>query len=269
MLIRVIDLESTAFPEDGGRICQVAHVDLIGDGSQWELFRPWSRLCNPGVPIPSTASAIHHIVDADVSDCKPFGFEELFLSAVPIDYIAAHNLKAERGFLRNHLKDVQSVDRPPGIKGICTYKGAMRVWPEAPGHSNQALRYELGLDVPREFSGHRADTDVVVTAKLLQRLLSYASIDELVEWTTLPVLQVICRIGKQRGTRWEHVDSGFMFWCLDKDFDEDVLYTCQYWLDVREKAEREADDVEDDEENPVERVLSHAELEQAGQKKFF
>ena len=45
--------------------------------------------------------------------------------------IAAHNADFETKFFE------------PMLPVICTYKAALRVWPDAPSHSNGALRYWL------------------------------------------------------------------------------------------------------------------------------
>jgi DNA polymerase III epsilon subunit-like protein len=59
---------------------------------------------------------------------------------------------------------------------ICTYKCALRVWPELEGHSNQELRYALGRATPfpgyerQLISPHRGAFDVVVTAAIFEEL---------------------------------------------------------------------------------------------------
>lgn len=259
MLIRVLDFEATDFPDKGGRVCQVGYADVIGAGDQWEVKSGGEFLCNPGAPIPSTASAIHHIIDADVRDHYTFDAlfpdERLFNKGEPAAY-ASHNVKAERGYLQNH-----GMTALAGMPWVCTYKGSMRVWPTFPGHSNQALRYELGLPVSRAIRGHTAADDAWVTAHLLVRLLGEVDLASLFEWTELPVLQHICRIGDWRGSPWEEVDSGFMGWILGKDFGEDEKFTCRHWLDKRAaeaSAEREAAG------DPVE-----ATAEAAGQRGLF
>jgi exodeoxyribonuclease X len=45
----------------------------------------------------------------------------------------------ERSFLERHFGDAI---------WVCTYKCALRIWPDLPSHGNQALRYHLGLINP-------------------------------------------------------------------------------------------------------------------------
>ena len=63
-----IDIESTGINPRQDRIIDLAVVKLMPDGSQQaRVFR-----CNPGIPIPAAAEAIHHISEADIADCPLF-----------------------------------------------------------------------------------------------------------------------------------------------------------------------------------------------------
>ena len=59
----------------------------------------------------------------------------------------------------------------------------LRAWPDAPGHSNQVLRYWRQVDrnayprIPRE--AHRALPDAIVTAFLLRDLLEDQPLERL------------------------------------------------------------------------------------------
>ena len=151
LLARVVDFETIGFdpPIDAVGICEVGYCDLMADpdGTHLQVGDPSSILCNPGCPIPPTASAIHHIVDADVADEPPAAsiLREVFTNAdVPK---VAHNARYERLFYRG-----------PECEGahrwVCTWKCAHRVWPHAPGFSNQALRYwKVGTKAPRRRIG--------------------------------------------------------------------------------------------------------------------
>ena len=116
----------------------------------------------------------------------------------------------------------------------------MHLWPEAPSHKNQTLRYWLGLDVsdmPPEAGGnaHRALYDAWVTAKLLQKqldevkvllrsekgplldgdpTLEQEDVEELLRLSAAPVLLRMVRLGKHRGTLWKDVDRSYLSWIL-------------------------------------------------------
>ncbi|MBB4017339.1 exodeoxyribonuclease X [Chelatococcus caeni] len=249
MRIRVVDLETTGFapPEDGvgTGVCDLGWVDLVptsaeflGWPREWTICPMVQMYVHPGHAIPAKASAIHHIVDEDVA-CAPSWPEALEMVAAPADatMFAAHNAKFERQWFTDEVLAGRPI--------ICTYKCALRLWPDAPGHSNQALRYwrnPEGLDRHVADFAHRAGPDAYVTAHLLRDMLQIATIDELVQWSSEPALLVTCHIGRYRGTPWRDIDSGFLWWVLERDFDEDVHHTCRYWLDQR-RAEAAAGEV--------------------------
>lgn len=273
MIIRVLDFEATEFADKGGRICEVGQCDLIGAGQSWEAQPPLAYLVNPGTPIPSTASAVHHIVDSDVAGAPAFDVQALLIppalgvgvNATGPDVFAAHSAaKAERLYLANE----KAWPAVTGIPWICTYKCSMWHWPDAAGHSVGALRYELGLvplDERREARfGHNGAQDAWVTAHLLRRLLIEVPVAQLFEWSERPVLQKTCRIGDWHGRLWAEVDSGMMHWILGKDFDEDVRFTCQHHLRLREEERARAAFEAGEGPDPITAVV----MEQRGQERL-
>lgn len=243
-LIRVVDLETCGFAppaeviEFGWSDLVANTVNLVGDPTHWTVTHPDQVFVRPTMPIPPETSAIHHIIDEDVAGAAPWDqvgpryCDDMFreLDEWPIDAFAAHSAKFERQWITDELTG--------GKPFICTYKCALRLWPDAPAHSNQALRYwrrPLGLDRDRAMVAHRAGPDAYVTAFLLRDMLEMAPIADLIQWSSEPALQVRCHIGKWRGTPWREVDDGFLFWVLGKDFDEDVIFTVRHEIDRRQK----------------------------------
>lgn len=232
--VRVIDIETTGDASEGNAIVELGWCDVVStaEGEPWELEGPASAvLVNPGRPIPPEISAIHHIIDEDVvgsSSITELG-PRVFGPDVEIDALAAHAAKFERFFITDEMTG--------GRKWICTYKCALRLWPDAPSHSNQALRYwrkPEGLDRELASLSHRAGPDAYVTAHHLRDMLNGgALLEHMIKRSTQPALQVTCHIGKFHGKKWRDVDTGFLQWMLNKDFDEDALYTARYELDRR------------------------------------
>ena len=184
--------------------------------------------------MPAEVSAVHHIIDEDLvgaaalQDLAPIIFQKTndrpFL-------LAAHNCKFERQFLTRELTG--------DLRWICTYKAACRLWPDAPEHKNQTLRYwrkPEGLVREKAGNAHRAFGDAYVTAFLLRDLLQSASIDELVAWSEEPVLLTKVSFGKHQGKSWAEVPSDYLEWMLGQDFDEDRIFTAKFHLQSR-KAE--------------------------------
>lgn len=248
--IRVVDLETTGFGPDAG-VCEIGFcdvtaqcADLVGGPCDWIVVPGTHSFVNPLLAIPPEASAVHHIVDSDVAGAPPFGEVARALLGPAGDgrmLLAAHSAKFERQFLTPEIVG------PAGW--ICTYKAALRLWPEAPSHANQALRYwrkPEGLDRAVASAAHRAFPDAYVTAHLLRDMLNDgATVEELVAWSAEPALQVRCHIGKWRGTPWREVDDGFLEWVLARDFDEDVIFTARTEL-TRRAAGESGDDADED-----------------------
>jgi exodeoxyribonuclease X len=236
MLIRVLDLETTGLTAPDAAPCEIGWQDIVGpDGGDWALDKlgAGEMLCNPSRPIPPEISAIHHIVDEDVEDavfwpaalakvaCRD---SKLFSPTI----FAAHNAKMERQWLTDEVTG--------GKPWICSYKCALRLWPDAPSHSNQALRYWLkpaGLDRARAALSHRAFPDAYVTAFILLEQLKLVSIGQLLEWSSKPALLTKIRFGKHAGKKWSEVPSDYLDWCLRQDMDEDVLFTARHELEQR------------------------------------
>lgn len=228
MTIRVIDIETTGiYPTD--HVVEIGSVDLLPDGS---ITKHQEFLVLPPCPIPAEARAIHHISDADVAQAKSW-------SAVCSTYFDRGNCLDLVAFAaHNSVFDQQWL--PPDLLGnfplVCTYKAAVHIWPRAPRHTNQVLRYWLNLDVDRSIAdrAHRAMPDAYVTANLLREILRHASIEELIRWTNEPVLLPKVNFGKHRGQKWSDVPSDYLQWILrQQDMNEDIVHTARHNLAER------------------------------------
>lgn len=192
----------------------------------------WASLIKPPIPIPAETSAIHHICDEDVKDA--YGWTEVRTDLIhhiqttngKLPILVAHNAEYEKGVLANTPAGYD--DFPPVI-WICTYKCALRVWPDAPAHKNEVLRYFLKLGTNRGRSAgqmpHSALHDTLVTRDLLLELLKHATIEQLVEWTELPAKLPYVPFGKHYKKPWSEVDSGYLMWVgKQADMREDVKF---------------------------------------------
>lgn len=221
MIIRVVDFETTGMPPDAA-VVEAGWYD-VGNSSNW-LLGATSSLVNPGRPIPPEAMAVHHIEDSDVYGAPAAAavFDRLNDGA---DVFAAHHAAFERAFFQGD-----------GHRWICTLKAARRMWPDAPSHSNQTLRYWLKLPLSRSAAepAHRALPDAYVTAWLLHTLIQAgATIEQMIEWTEQPSLLPRVTFGKHRGLKWSEVNFSYLAWMQKQDFDEDVLFTVQTELERR------------------------------------
>lgn len=234
--IRVVDLETTGTTATDAAPVEIGAIDVIESAcGSWaiDLDSKRDQLCNPSRKIPPEVSAIHHIIDSDVEG-KPFWpkaiadcagtDDEMFAPAI----FCAHNARFERQWFTDEV----TRDRP----WICTYKCALRIWPDAPSHSNQALRYWLdpaGLDREIASVAHRAFPDAYVTAFILLELLKVESAATLIEISSGPALLSRVGFGKHFGKAWTEVDTSYLNWVIGQDFDEDVIYTAGVELERR------------------------------------
>jgi exodeoxyribonuclease X len=230
--IRVVDFETTGM-EPPAEVIEVGYCDLVrGDDGEWGEDAPQSWLCGAD-KIPPETRAIHHISIDEVRGLERFSADGFIQSSIHCSAIAAHNLDFENKWLK----------LPADIPAICTYKSALRVWPEAPSHSNGALRYWLedqgllSLTHDLAMPPHRAGPDAYVTAHLLKALFATgATGKDMVAWTKEPRLFPTCPIGeKWRGKPWSEVDAGFLGWMIRQPTMEDDLK----WNANREIARRQ------------------------------
>jgi len=187
-------------------------------------------LVRPGKPIPPGASAIHHIIDDDLKDAPPLN--EAIDRFKGADVYVAHNCEFENSFFA-----AQRINLGPWI---CTYKCALRVWPQLDGHSNQELRYALGRATPfpgfdrDSISPHRAAFDVVVTAAIFDELIKKARWSDLVQWSGEPALYTKFHFGKYRGRRYDDIaasDPDYLRWIIEKsELQEGIKHSAGYWL---------------------------------------
>jgi exodeoxyribonuclease X len=226
-MIRVIDIETTGLDPASDAIIEIASVDMVRDGG---ITNAIDTLVRSTKPIPPGASAVHHIIDEDLQNAPQLAeVIERFRGA---DYYVAHNCEFEHGFF-----SAQGIELGPWI---CTYKCALRVWPELDGHSNQELRYALGRAAPfpgfdrNKISPHRAAFDVVVTAAIFEELIKRARWSDLVQWSNEPALYTRFHFGKYRGKRYDEIaasDPDYLQWIVEKsELEEGIKHSARYWL---------------------------------------
>lgn len=108
------------------------------------------------------------------------------ISRVKIEVAAREELENDVSFWKE-----QAFFAGGGRRWICTMKCAKHLFPDAPGHSNQVLRYHMKLDqdfddAERAMPPHRAGPDTFVTAHRLARMVFAKSVDESALSSTKP-----------------------------------------------------------------------------------
>ncbi|WP_194955758.1 3'-5' exonuclease [Tsuneonella amylolytica] len=229
--VRVIDLETTGSSPPAHAVCEIGWQDVVrqGDG-RWELDADGSaRFVDPGRPIPPVTMAVHHIMDDDVrgaafwADIAP----AILRPEGGAVALAAHRASFEQRFCTPKLSG--------GARWICTWKCALRLWPDSPSFSNQVLRYwrmPEGLDQSKGLPVHRAFPDAYVTAHHLRDQLNAAGLDTLLAWSAEPGLLPRVPYGADRGRYWHELDDEAVRG-YTADRNEDVRFSAQKEVERR------------------------------------
>lgn len=231
MIIRCLDFETTGLPTEDKPtgIMETGWCDLSVDDGR--ITGPEGHLVNPGIPTSIEARAVHHISDADVerSGIAPTKSTMLLMEGEH-SHFCSHNIDMEKAYFGGGDRE-----------WVCTYKTALRIWPDAPGHKLQELRYFLGIDDEPDFdpgltqAPHRAPDDAYVCAFVLRRLLASETLDVLVRWSNGPALLAMCWMKKHKGKTWQKVayeDRPYLEWIYNVSDvkDRDIRATVKYWL---------------------------------------
>ena len=237
-MIYVLDVETTGLDPQVDRVVELAVASV--DTTTSAVVPIYNRLVNPNMPIPPEASAVHHITDDMVTGYQTFEegipavLEQLDKSITPPLYVA-HNAPFDRAFIGGSIAADRWID---------TCRVAKHFYPDAPGYSNQVLRYWLGLKVTDSTNAHRAMDDVRVTAQLFLHEyadacekfgasppasndgMGSASLDRMIQLSQTPVMLKTVAFGKHKGEPWRDVPRGYLQWSSRQTWDdEDIEWT--------------------------------------------
>ncbi len=215
--IRVVDLETAGNgPQD---VCEIGWQDVECDREGlWRVGdERGARFVNPGRPISPDTMAVHHIQNLDVA-CAPYWKAVAPAILRPeggVLALAAHRAAFEQRFCRPYFTG--------GTPWICTWKCALRLWPELPSFANQRLRYHRmpgGLVHEIGLPAHRAMPDAYVTAFHLRDMLNASSVEQLLRWSTEPGLLPRVPTGSHRGKAWRELNTDALrAFAADRDID--------------------------------------------------
>lgn len=229
MRLRVVDLETTG-GDRSSEIIEVGFVDVVPDGDGWRALPPVSKLFRPRGEISVHAMAVHHLTpehfSPDDPHCDEYALRAMF--AEPADVMVAHSARFERSFIADTATG--------GLPWICTVRSSKAAWPQAPGHSNQVLRYWRGfrLDPALADPAHRAGPDAWVTAHILMDLLKEASVQQMLAWSNAPRDVAVVPFGRHRRKPWSEVPADYLKWmAAQTDMDADAVAAARCELDRR------------------------------------
>ena len=187
----VFDTETTGLsPSDGDEIISVAAVRCRG--GEVDEANAFSRLVNPGRPIPRASIRFHGITDDMVADEPPIG-EVLpaFHAYVGDAVLVAHNADFDMTFLR--LKE-EAADIAFANVVLDTLLISVFLDPLSQNHSLDAIAERLGIEVEGR---HTALGDATATARVFCKMLP--RLESRGVSTLGQVLRASARIRRQRG----------------------------------------------------------------------
>ncbi|MEI9428649.1 putative quorum-sensing-regulated virulence factor [Mesorhizobium sp. Cs1299R1N3] len=215
---RTLDIETSGINAAEHEILQIGWRDAVQPEAGAISLAPWydETFVKNTKPIPIEASAIHQIVESDLTVAPP---RDLAVDRVKraVLYVA-HNAAFEASFL------------PELQPWACTFKTALRLAPDAKQHNVQYLRYHFGVALSRDerenLFPHRAGADAYVTAPIFLCLLRLAPLEELLRISALPPLFKRFAFGKHKGEPIADVPLDYFNWVQGEGtFDDGVLHS--------------------------------------------
>ena len=187
----VFDTETTGLrPSDGDEIISIAAVRCCrGEIDETGAF---SRLVNPGRPIPRASIRFHGITDETVAGEPPIGdVLPAFRTYVGDAVLVAHNADFDMTFLR--LKEAETgIEFANAV--LDTLLISVFLDPVSQNHSLDAIAERLGVAVEGR---HTAIGDSIVTARVFGKLLPRLEARGIV--TLGQALDASARVRRQRG----------------------------------------------------------------------
>ncbi len=242
----IYDLETCGLDPATDRIVEIAGKFMRFGAGGLEGIRFFQTLVDPGVPIPPQTMAIHHIRDEDVVNAPTWedacaDIEAALRNEGTVVWVAHNGSEFDDRFVY--------ADEPfrSNARFLDTKRLAQHLLPDAPGYSNQTLRYYLGLSLDMMGTApHRALADVIVTAALLDSLLQvYCEtsgtmlLDDLLGFAASPILYTSWPLGKYRNQPLGNAPDDYVEWCLRSmsDLKPDLRYSLGELLRKRTRPE--------------------------------
>ena len=234
--ILFLDLETSGL-EEIDRLCELAFI--YEDDNGMELY---SSLCKSDKKIDTKAMALHHITNEALVEAPRCVDSDLYKKLEEYNnantILVSHNIKFNLDMLKKEgfESKMQYIDTQRCTKALIEECGTF---------SLQFLRYELLLYKHEEnlanqlglkIQAHRAGSDALHIKLLYTSLLEYATLSQLIEISSSPILLAKFPFGKYSERYIEEIaqiDRGYLVWMLEgiKDLDEDLAYSVQYHLE--------------------------------------
>lgn len=110
-----------------------------------------------------------------------------------------------------------------------------RLYGDCPINSLDQLRKHF--NIPSD-GAHRAMNDVMVNTEVFRHLAKrYKTTEQLFEVLSRPILMSTMPLGKYKGRPLKEIPLQYLQWIINKDFDQDLLYSIKYELKRRKSGQ--------------------------------
>ncbi len=222
-----LDCETTGLEFKTDRVIEVAAV-RFRDG---QILDQFETLIDPGMAIPPSSSAIHHIMDAMVAG-KPSIKAVLpglvaFVEDLPI---VGHGIQFDLQILHHESIRHGEAATWENRLFIDTLRMA-RLYGDSPENSLEKLRQHF--NIPAE-GAHRALNDVLVNVQVFQRLArQYKHLEDIQKALSKPIQMRRMPLGKYKGRPFRELPLNYLQWASHQNFDEDLLFSIRSELGKR------------------------------------
>ena len=140
--VAFVDLETTGTSAIGDRVTEVGIVRVVDD----EVVEEWSTLVDPERSIPPDIQVLTGITNEMVRGAPTFAqIRHEVLGRLEGHLFVAHNARFDYGFLKNEFARLEMAF---SAEVLCTVRLSRKLYPEASGHSLDALIARHGLVDP-------------------------------------------------------------------------------------------------------------------------
>jgi len=191
----VLDFETSGLsPSLGDRVIEVGAVRLEGG----RIVERFQGLMNPGFRVSSFIEGYTGISNAMLAEAPPAAeVMRRFAGFIGETPLVAHNASFDRRFLDAELERLRLARSQ---EMACSMLVARRVYPDAPGHSLEALVRHKRL--PTDGVHHRALADAEMTGHLWLRMIADLQAEYRLNAVPFALLQRLSKVSKAAAPAW-------------------------------------------------------------------
>ncbi|MBS0654295.1 MAG: DUF3820 family protein [Verrucomicrobia bacterium] len=213
-----LDCETTGLNKTD-QIIEVAAIKFTLD-AELEHFE---SLVDPLIEIPSASIAIHHITQEMVRGQPTIDKVLLpLLTLIGEHPIIGHGILFDIDMIANAAS---ASNIPCSIKNNASFDTLRlaRLYGGSPSNSLEMLRQHFNIQAE---GAHRAMSDVVVNIQVFKQLSkNFKTTEQIQAALSKPILMKNMPLGKHKGRPMRELPINYLFWAVNQDFDQDLLYS--------------------------------------------